>query len=1092
MPSAIDPPRAQSQEKIMKTMHPTKPRLLAGLIAAMMVLPLKPTSAADIDIYGPTATGTAPNVVFLLDNTSNWSTNNQNWNAGDEWTQCKGKPNESLCQALIKEIYYTDSSGTAITSKLYPWEDGYKANKDNVELTQGQVQLRALRYVLNKLVCNATTPKNINVGTAMIGTTGSVLSPAHATGFINFAVQKLEGTSCTKLIDNFKLIDSKITDPTYKAPSNANYGAALFEIFKYYGGYTNPTKAYDPEPNGASPTGPTGYGPIRFSISNPLDDPKAFTDASKATYKSPITAENNCGANYVVLVGNTYPNAEAMSNGGPTIFKNDINYTPPSLDPASSDTSRLADEWAAFLANTDVSSQPGVQRVTTFAINTFKDKPSSDQEKLLKSMARYGGAGGYYQAKSLLQLVDAFEDALVNIAAVNSVFSATTLPVSTTTQGAYLNQIFVGMFRPDPDFSPRWFGNLKQYQLAKSGNDLILADSLGKDAVSGADGLFSNSAVSYWTSDSVFFSQSLTLTPSDRPDGPIVEKGGAAQRLREANLHNSDSRNIYTLSGGSLKPFLSTNIDPTVFTNDEIAWIRGENNVPADDNTYQPEDFNGSYKDGETIKSLGSRGARHSIHGDVLHSRPVALSYNEVATADGLVTSSDVMVFYGANDGFFRAINGNQTGGGQEVWSFIAPEHYDMLKRLRKGKPVLHLPETDKDGALLKIPPLASPKPYGMDGSIGVFANYERSGTTTTLKEAIIYPTMRRGGRSVYAFNVSSKNAPEFLWKITGGKGGDFDALGQTWSMPKAIAVPVASKPVVLVMGGGYDPLEDENKVTPMGNAIFIINGRDGTLIKKITTEYSVPSDVTLTDVNRDGLPDRAYVADVKGNLYRIDLPEKPEEFTDASKWPSSATKIATLGGKVFYPPDVVVTPDFVAVLLGTGDREKPLMTGTSDRFVLVKDNIGAAIDTVTATSLPAITTTKADIYSEKGCRIELGTGEKVINAPFTIAGVTYFGTNTPKGASNRDVCTGDLGIAQAYRFPLFCGVPQKTEVDSGGMLPSPVGGIVMINIDGKPTKVPFLIGGGKDGSVFAPELPKPDVKPIRTRLYWRIDNKNR
>ena len=39
--------------------------------------------AADIDIYAPSAATGNPNVVFLLDNTSNWSSNNQGWNADD-------------------------------------------------------------------------------------------------------------------------------------------------------------------------------------------------------------------------------------------------------------------------------------------------------------------------------------------------------------------------------------------------------------------------------------------------------------------------------------------------------------------------------------------------------------------------------------------------------------------------------------------------------------------------------------------------------------------------------------------------------------------------------------------------------------------------------------------------------------------------------------------------------------------------------------------------------------------------------------------------------------------------------------------------
>jgi type IV pilus assembly protein PilY1 len=67
---------------------------------------------------------------------------------------------------------------------------------------------------------------------------------------------------------------------------------------------------------------------------------------------------------------------------------------------------------------------------------------------------------------------------------------------------------------------------------------------------------------------------------------------------------------------------------------------------------------------------------RPSIHGDVLHSRPVAINCGG---------SRGVVVYYGANDGMLRAINGNQTGSGvgSEMWAFVAPEHFAPLRRQR-------------------------------------------------------------------------------------------------------------------------------------------------------------------------------------------------------------------------------------------------------------------------------------------------------------------------------------------------------------------------------------------------------------------------
>ena len=70
---------------------------------------------------------------------------------------------------------------------------------------------------------------------------------------------------------------------------------------------------------------------------------------------------------------------------------------------------------------------------------------------------------------------------LNQIRAANSVFSSASLPVSANTQGTYLNQVYIGMFRPDGNALPRWVGNLKQYQFVynSSADTLQLADATG-------------------------------------------------------------------------------------------------------------------------------------------------------------------------------------------------------------------------------------------------------------------------------------------------------------------------------------------------------------------------------------------------------------------------------------------------------------------------------------------------------------------------------------------------------------------------------------------------------------------------------------
>ena len=81
-------------------------------------------------------------------------------------------------------------------------------------------------------------------------------------------------------------------------------------------------------------------------------------------------------------------------------------------------------------------------------------------------------------------------------------FASVSLPVSVNPQGYYLNQIYVGMFRPDGAALPRWVGNLKQYKLGRdeSGKGLRLEDADDEPAISNVSkGFISECARSYWS-----------------------------------------------------------------------------------------------------------------------------------------------------------------------------------------------------------------------------------------------------------------------------------------------------------------------------------------------------------------------------------------------------------------------------------------------------------------------------------------------------------------------------------------------------------------------------------------------------------------
>jgi type IV pilus assembly protein PilY1 len=744
------------------------------------------------------------------------------------------------------------------------------------------------------------------------------------------------------------------------------------------------------------------------------------------------------------------------------------------------------------------------------------------------------------------------------IQSVNSVFASASLPLNAQAQGTYLNQVFVGLFRPQEDAHPRWDGNLKQYQFkledSGSGQTLKLVDADNKPALGNAN-LFTPCARSFWTPTAVdsywAFAQEGTphnpgskrppgqctavsgSTWSNSPDGNLVERGGAAYRLRAMSV---GSRNVLTCSGtctGTPAAFATSNANITAESlgvvdasarDGLIDWIRGQ------DSTWTC----GSHTCGDENGNNNTTEMRPSVHADVVHGRPLPIHYS---------SHGGVVVFYGANDGSLRAINGNKDGGGQiagrnpgeELWAFIAPEHYGQFKRLRDQSPLLDYP-----GASAATPPRQR-KSWFFDGPIGAW----RDGSTVW-----IYPTMRRGGRMLYAFDVSNPGSPSLKWKrgcpknLAVGAAADdngcdtgFAAIGQTWSEPRIVRVQGYSNPVVIV-GGGYDPCEDNEPNTcsaPKGNRVFVLDADTGTLLKTLDTIRSVAADVTVVDSDANGKVDLAYAVDTGGNIWRIDI-----GTAAPSAW--TITRVAALGcdtpascspnRKFLHAPEVVVTAGFNAILVGSGDREHPLMSqqayNVANAFFMVQDkpadpswltaeaaNCGnqnliclASLKVVDAPSacsaLPAL---PSNLDGKKGWALRFGNnptescsggtsnhqGEQVVTSAVVVGGVVYFSTHAP----TTPACGLNLGLARSYALNFLTMAGQKTggkafiHFGSGGLPPSPVAGIVTVDAPGGGTvNVPFVIGVGNSlrDNPLAPILPQLSISGQRTRVYWYVE----
>jgi type IV pilus assembly protein PilY1 len=835
------------------------------------------------------------------------------------------------------------------------------------------------------------------------------------------------------------------------------------------------------------------------------------------TYRSPV-AGGSCARNYIIYISN---GANQESNSQDTVANNllaaaagggaagvaatkQMNITP------SGSQSNPSDEWARFM-------KASPQQVVTFSIDV--DPITSGQgpgwTALLKSMSGLSNYKAVTSGNGGLDIAAAVTDALSKIQSVNSVFAAVSLPASANVQGAYLNQLFVGMFRPDSDTKPRWMGNLKQY---KVGTDSNLVDADSASAINTQTGFISECSRSFWTplitqTDAYWANdpRGKCIPPgavpdlyanSNSPDGNVVEKGAQAYILRAGT---PAGRNVKTCSAAgctALIDFTTSNVSAASLgaadgTEQDllVKWARGQN------------------VDGEMSK--GTTEMRPSSHGDVVHSNPLALSFGG--------STVDVVVFYGSNDGMLHAVNGNQTAAysgaaaGQELWAFMPPEFYGSIKRLRTNSPLVS--GTPIVGGTAS----GSPKPYSIDGPISAY----KSGST-----AWLYATMRRGGRALYSFDISTPASPSLKWKVGCTSAADTvcstaPGIGQTWSaaMPIRASGFGAGAMPMLIMGGGYDDCEDPDQNTctaaSRGHKIFVFDATTGTLLKSFDTDRGVVGDVKVVP-GSTGFAKYAYAADLGGNLYRITLDTlAPADWTIA--------KIASLGcdtaasctdnRKFMFAPSVIAEADgSYSLYIGSGDREKPLgsayfphTSAVANYFFKVKDKpadaawltsestvncpgkslicMNSLISAGSVSGQCGATTPPAG----KGWLLGLRASEKVVTPAATRFGVTTFSTHIPT-VPVAGSCSANLGTTHVYNLSITTAAPAPGStcdaVVTGGGLPPPPEKIDICMNDACSVKESICIGCSTASSIELMKLPHQTnllQQSGKRRVYWYL-----
>lgn len=437
--------------------------------------------------------------------------------------------------------------------------------------------------------------------------------------------------------------------------------------------------------------------------------------------------------------------------------------------------------------------------------------------------------------------------------------------------------------------------------------------------------------------------------------------------------------------------------------------------------------------------------------GAPLHTQPLLVRY----------ASADDVVYQPTSQGLLHAFD---EATGAEKWAFMPDE---LLGTIDDAQINASLGENES--------PL-----YGLDGPmVLVHDDPNKNGSVDSGESALLLVSMRRGGRNIYALDVSNPNIPKLAWEIKGGITSGFEKLAQTWSPPQIGKIKDYDGTVV-VFGGGYD--EDQDAVSgsrqndDIGNAIYIVDASDGSLVKTITNSggdinisamnNGIVSGVRLADINNDGYAERIYAADVGGRIIRVDLEVKNNagDIVGAGGILADVNQSSAAGNRRFFTePEVGYLSQgqrYLVITIGSGNRPNPLSNTVTDRFYAIKDYdifqakdwdnftpyTHADINNDTDEDFVDITSNMVqmgtaeqqqavieDLQDSKGWFYTLpNTGEKVLSKALISNYAVMFTTYSGERSDDVSPCnaSGTTGTARFYALDLRHGGARFAEID--------------------------------------------------------------
>lgn len=505
----------------------------------------------------------------------------------------------------------------------------------------------------------------------------------------------------------------------------------------------------------------------------------------------------------------------------------------------------------------------------------------------------------------------------------------------------------------------------------------------------------------------------LTASDVDTSTGVLTDKWDASDWLGQAigdtkvnasaTVLNYTQRKLFYNNGGTLANFID-NWTGNVLTSPTLVKPAGLSSVDNNQLKYILGDRTNE-KQSTANGSLQIFRNRRGMLGDIISSTPVYVgkpnanlyaSDTSYASFAATQAGRKPAVYVGANDGMLHAfhspdasVNCSTTTAncGKELFAFMPTEAMSVLTKSDVSTNTYPYWDPEYDHA------------YSVDGELTV-ADVKDGNVWKT----ILVGTMGRGGKTVFALDVTNPDAPKLLWEKDANATGIGSMLGNSLGRP--IVAKVADGDWRVFLGNGPNSAN--------GTAALVIldamtGANDGSINTGVGTNNGLsPVNVwdgyggTTPGTAADGNFDTVYAGDMDGNLWKFNIAAgtATKLFAAGSTQPITAAPL--VARNPYMPPDTWLffgTGRYLSLAdvsasanqnaqswYGIIDRDQLVAKGTLNQTeILAEDSKGRVIEKVASSGLNGW---YMDLVSPGGVK----KGERMV-VPNFFQGLTLIGT---------------------------------------------------------------------------------------------------